>query len=202
MSMTAHRGTAVTQRHRFIERLERRRLLSAAIDAAGVLHVDGTAKADKIILSRDKRTSLLANVNGVTQIFNSAEVSRIVIDARGGDDIIQIRPATNGATITQPITVRGGAGNDLIFGGPGSEKIFAGEGDDTVSGGDGRDSLYGEDGNDSLRGNGASDLIDGATGYDTLRGDAGNDNLSGGDNPDRLRAVSYTHLTLPTILLV
>jgi hypothetical protein len=185
--MAQCKRSVVAARDRFVEQLERRRLLAAAIDASGMLHVDGTARSDKIIVSRDKGTALLVNINGVTQTFNTADVTGFVIDARSGDDVVQVLPATNGTPITQPITIRGGAGNDVIFGGPGAEKIFAGDGNDIVSGGDGRDSIYGEEGNDSLRGNGASDLIDGAGGSDTLRGDAGNDNLSGGDNPDRIR---------------
>ena len=64
-----------------------------------------------------------------------------------------------------------------------------------------------------LTGNSGANTLKGLAGNDTLQGGAGNDTLDGGDGTDTasyasassavtVNPVSYTHLTLPTILLV
>ena len=67
-------------------------------------------------------------------------------------------------------------------------------------------SIKGAGGNDKLYGYHGDDYLDGGAGNDTLFGLAGNDTLDGGAGADAMiggaGTVSYTHLTLPTILLV
>jgi Ca2+-binding RTX toxin-like protein len=169
------------------ELLEARALRAAGASVTdGVLLIEGTFKGDRVALFRDDAGAMIfAKVNGVTQLFAAADVTKIVIDTKRGDDVVEIL----GGVIERPITVWTHAGNDTIVGGDGPERLNAGDDDDIVTGGGGRDTIYGGPGPgaDILRGNGGSDLIDGEDGPDTVRGDEGNDNISGGDGIDRLR---------------
>jgi len=171
--------------------LERRRLFAAgaAIAADGAFFVEGSFKNDRVaIFQSDDGETLFAKVNGVTHRAARAGVTKIVVDSKRGDDVVEILSAVGGV-IDLPITVWTHAGNDTIAGGDGPERLNAGDDDDVVHGGNGRDTIYGGPGPgaDLLRGGGGSDLIDGEDGPDTLRGDAGNDNLSGGANADHVR---------------
>ncbi|MEA2710707.1 MAG: hypothetical protein QOF78_3308 [Phycisphaerales bacterium] len=174
----------------FFEFLEGRALRAAGATLTnGVLLIEGTYKGDRVTLYRDAAgANLFAAVNGITQSFPAADVSKIVFDTKRGDDLVKILSFTGGV-IEQPITVWTHAGKDTIVGGDGPERLNAGDDDDVVTGGGGRDTIYGGPGPgaDILRGNGGSDLIDGEDGADTIRGDAGNDNLSGGANADHIR---------------
>jgi Ca2+-binding RTX toxin-like protein len=78
---------------------------------------------------------------------------------------------------TNPCTITGTAGNDVLHGTPG---------DDVICGLAGKDKLIGKGGNDKLIGNEGKDLLLGGDGDDELLGEAGNDYLYGGDGTDRL----------------
>ena len=58
--------------------------------------------------------------------------------------------------------------------------------------------IFGNNGNDDIVGTELDEIIDGRNGNDLLNGGEGNDELIGGGG----NAVSYTHLTLPTIYSV
>ncbi len=96
---------------------------------------------------------------------------------------------------TGPVTLDGGAGNDILTGGSGGAVISGGAGNDILTGGDGGatitggaglDTITGGAGNDDLRGGDDNDQINGGAGLDLLFGDAGNDSLNGGDDNDTL----------------
>ena len=125
-------------------------------------------------------------------------------------------------------TIYGKGGNDVLYGdltasgsGTGVNSVDLGNSNSArdVGGGDdtGADSIYGGAGNDTLYGAGGDDTLDGGTGTDTLSGGAGADTflIRTGDGSSALAdanvitdftdgtdAVSYTHLTLPTIYSV
>ena len=100
------------------------------------------------------------------------------------------------------------AGGCTIFGTPGDDVLVGTNGDDHICGLGGNDKIYGKAGDDVLDGGPGKDKLFGQKGNDTLYGRKGNDQLFGGKGKDTLYgsggadAVSYTHLTLPTILLV
>jgi Ca2+-binding RTX toxin-like protein len=183
-----------------IERLETRRLLSAALDPQdpALLNVDGTAGEDVIVLDVVD-TDLVVTINGAPQNFTLATLGGITVDAGDGDDSVNIDPA-----IVIPCSIDGGAGDDTLTGGSGNDTLVGGDGNDSISGGyrddsilgdagndtlsgaDGYDSLFGGDGNDSLRGGRRRDILHGDAGDDTLRGDEHRDTLDGNAGHDGL----------------
>ncbi len=96
----------------------------------------------------------------------AVSVSSFMVNAVGGDD--QVRVSTS---VKIPVTLRGGAGNDLLVGGSGDDSLF---------GGAGADKLLGHLGNDLLNGGPGEDELFGGAGNDVLRGGPGEDLLSGG----------------------
>jgi uncharacterized delta-60 repeat protein len=87
---------------------------------------------------------------------------------------------------SQPCTITGTSGSDVLTGTAGDDVICAREGDDRVSGLGGRDVLIGGSGKDLLVGGADPDLLLGGAGYDDLRGESGNDALRGGEGGDSL----------------
>src|SRR5205823_5136979 len=88
--------------------------------------------------------------------------SRIIIQGLAGNDTL------DASASPIPVTLNGGAGNDLLLGGAGADSLQGGSGNDTLFGGRGNDTLHGNDGNDYLSA---------GPGADQLFGEAGNDQL-------------------------
>lgn len=84
-----------------------------------------------------------------------------------GNDTIYGNPIGN--------TLRGYAGNDLIYCGAGSDSAFGDTGNDIIFGETGNDKLYGGTGNDNLYGGAGNDVLRGDSGADVLDGGAGTD---------------------------
>jgi Ca2+-binding RTX toxin-like protein len=177
-----------------VERLEERRLMASDISAAlsnGVLTVDGS-DANDVILVRQVNDTL--TVDGVDGVFRVQDVRQLVVDAKGGNDVVdlsRVGPAA-GKIATE---IRGGAGHDLLLGREGPDVIAGGAGDDVLTGFDGNDQLdagdgnnfvYGGAGNDVLAASAGKDYLHGGSGDDTLRGGGGDDHLQGGDGADQL----------------
>jgi Ca2+-binding RTX toxin-like protein len=89
------------------------------------------------------------------------------------DDTVSVTP-----TVQVPVTMRGGAGNDLLLGGNGSDKLIGGPGNDRLGGRGGDDQLYGGPGSDVLNGGAGDDALHGGPGQDLLRGGSGENTLS------------------------
>jgi len=118
----------------------------------GWLVVSGTAKNDAIKLTY--RKGYITTALGKQRLyFESKQVSKIMISALAGHDVVFVGSWIIGATID------------------------GGEGNDNLTGGNGNDTLKGIAGNDTIRGGNGNDMIDGGTGCDMLYGDAGNDTL-------------------------
>src|SRR6185436_13332664 len=122
--------------------------------------------------------SYLVEGFGEHQVYGG--VSRIYID--GGADKDDIRAD---ATVTVPITLLGGDGDDKLNGGSGPDSISGGDGTDWIYGYAGADILNGDDGNDVVFGGLGNDTsISGGDGDDQLYGEEGNDTMYGGDGND------------------
>lgn len=147
----------------------------------GVLSVIGTDRAEKIQLTQ-KGSRIEVAINGRVQVrYQASTIDSISIDARGGNDIVELR-----GRIFIPATIDGGSGNDKIVGGYGHDVILGDAGNDSLYGGRGNDWIDGGAGNDLLRGQEGNDQLFGGTGNDRLHGDSGADRLHGGDGNDAL----------------
>ncbi len=94
-----------------------------------------------------------------------------------------------------PVTLLGGAGNDLLIGsnfrtvadgGEGNDTIVGGTTHDVLIGGTGSDSIIGGDGRDTILGGEGNDILNGAAGIDSILGEGGDDSIIGGKGTDRL----------------
>ena len=147
----------------------------------GLLSVRGTKGSDKIALR------LQAGQPDILQIdvgddgsadfsFPRSAITKIVVNARAGDDAVRVDESNGAFTDSIPTTIDGGNGNDTIAGGKGVETLLGGAGNDTIDGnggndlallgagddtfvwdpGDGSDTIEGQDGTDTMVFNGAN----------------------------------------------
>jgi Ca2+-binding RTX toxin-like protein len=193
MTRTRH-----ARRHPHLEPLELRRLLSAAVDGAGVLTVTGSAANDTITLSPGPNPGDVS-VTGAPDVAAGTVftgVTRAVVQALAGNDAVTAFPNLLTPTGTPlPTRLEGGAGNDTLTGGTGDDTLVGGAGNDSLDGGPG--------GNDTADYSAAASSVtvdlrrgratrDGDRGRDSLRnidavtGSNFNDNLTGDDNPNTL----------------
>ncbi len=152
---------------------------------AGVLIVTGTSGDDVIVIGPRPGNARQIRITRNGQVigeFSRSAMKHIVVFGLAGNDSISV------ATLSQPATLFGDAGNDSLTGGGGADRIDGGAGDDQLFGGSGADTLCGGDGNDFVNGQDGSDTMCGDVGNDRLIGEAGNDRLLGGDGNDGLDA--------------
>src|SRR5262245_35201946 len=142
----------------------------------GALSVVGTDAAEKIAvrLKAGDAETLQIDVgdNGSAEFsFRRKLVSRIVVDARAGDDALRVDEANGVFTTAIPTTIEAGAGNDTVLGGAGVELLLGGDGNDLVDGNGGNDRALMGAGDDVFvwdPGDG-SDVVEGEAGEDTMR---------------------------------
>jgi Ca2+-binding RTX toxin-like protein len=136
--------------------------------ATGLLTATGDNLDNTITVSRDVAGAILINggavpiVGGTPSIANTTQIQ---LSGRGGDDVI----AADGS-LTVPMTIDGGAGDDTITGGGGADVLYGGAGNDIVTGGRGNDTAFLGAGNDRFIWNpgDGSDVVEGQSGFDTL----------------------------------
>ncbi|HEY6069636.1 MAG TPA: hypothetical protein VIU81_13175 [Gaiellaceae bacterium] len=147
----------------------------------GVLEVKGTRASDKITLR------LMAGQPGILQVdvgddgsadfsFQRDQISKILVDARAGDDSIRIDESNGVFTDSIPTTLDGGRGNDTLAGGSGAETLRGGRGNDVIDGNQGSDLALMGAGDDIFvwdQGDG-SDIVEGQDGTDTMRFNSAN----------------------------
>ena len=71
--------------------------------------------------------------DGQSVVCSKAGVQRVLLELGDGDDVVAIS-----ASVTLPVTMNGGGGNDGLFGGSGDDEFFGGAGDDNLVSRDGR----------------------------------------------------------------
>src|SRR5689334_1918787 len=103
------------------EQLEDRRLMAAqliAIDPVIIaiqptpLVVNGTPYGDTISIYRDASNNIAVYENGVTNTYSPYFVSKIVVNANGGNDSVY-----SSSNVGEPMEIYGGDGNDTLYGG-------------------------------------------------------------------------------------
>jgi hypothetical protein len=164
------------------EPLESRRLLSAAV-VHHVLQIDGTPRADAIVVTRGKR-AVTVEVNGQVAEFSLRSFSTIGIRAGRGDDKVMIGTRANPVVI--PASVSAGDGSDLVIGGDANDTIAGDDGDDEISAAGGNDVVHGGAGNDTIFGGDGDDQLSGDNNADRIFANAGNDTVHGGRGDDEL----------------
>ncbi len=124
--------------------------------------INGSAGNDAVWVSPGSQSSsVVVTVNGGKSVTYT-NVSRLVIHGLAGNDRLLVDP-----TVTLPVWLDGGAGNDLLQGGSGNDLLTGGAGNDTLYGVGGTDVLIGGAGTDLLVGGAGNDLlIGGSTSYD------------------------------------
>ncbi|SMP65938.1 Ca2+-binding protein, RTX toxin-related [Neorhodopirellula lusitana] len=140
------------------------------------------------------RQNIVVSSGGIFQYFTA--VDAISGTAGSGNDSIYVM-----LNVFVPVTIHGGAGDDVIIGGSGDDHLVGGAGNDYVSGQVGNDTLYGDDeartlsgldillggiGNDVIFGGGGRDVIRGWRDDDQIHGDGGNDLIDGGTGVDTI----------------
>lgn len=125
----------------------------------GTLSILGTDEGDTVLVGRNASgdVTVLASFNpepSTPLVFAASAVARLVIEVRGGDDLVVVAPG-----VALPTYIDGGAGDDLLSGGSGGAVVVGGDGNDVLTGGGGRDLLVGGSGSDLLLGFGGEDIL-------------------------------------------
>jgi Ca2+-binding RTX toxin-like protein len=103
-------------------------------------------------------------------LCSAPAIAGFEVNAGGGDDRVSVAK-----DVTAQVTLRGGAGDDLLVGGAGSDKLIGGNGDDRLIGWRESDLLYGGPGSDTLIGGQGADVLRGGPGLDMLVAGPGKD---------------------------
>ncbi len=177
----------------------------AATVTGGVLHIEGTKKADTITVEQTGDQLEIHNGKNVVQVkvggasvnqVSMSQVRQIEINGLAGNDKIRLDGVSTAANIN------GGKGNDKITGGGGDDTLTGGLGKDVLNGGGGINTLV-ESGNVNftltdtrLTGNGTDTLsnitqaqLTGGRGNNKLNASAfsGSAILEGGGGKDTLK---------------
>jgi hypothetical protein len=99
-------------------------------------------------------------------------VAGFEVNAGIGDDTVVVSRA-----IDIPVTIRGGAGRDVLLGGSGPDKLIGGDGSDHLAGRGGDDLVYGGPGTDVIVGNAGDDVLRGGAGQDSIEGGPGENSI-------------------------
>ena len=184
-----HRS-AIASHSRVTSGFERPRLHARQLD------IVGTDGSDRIALRLENGRPDVLQVDigddGSPDFsFHRQSFDSILVDARGGDDLVRIDESAGAFTNTVPTTIAGGDGNDTLNGGSGNELFLGGNGNDTIDGNGGNDIAFMGSGDDRFiwdPGDG-SDRIEGEGGNDTMlfNGAAGPEQFDLSANGNRLR---------------
>jgi hypothetical protein len=105
-------------------------------------------------------------------LCDAPSIASFEVNSAAGDDDVSVAP-----TVSIPVTMRGGPGDDVLRGGSGPDKLIGGSGRDRLFGHRGSDALYGGAGVDALFGGKGADLLRGGPGMDVLNGGPGKDDI-------------------------
>lgn len=136
------------------------------------LSIDGTDKADMMIVNQPTPTIISITVNKSLKTYARDRIASLTLNGLSGNDTIRVLP-----TLDLPVVINGGDGHDSIDGGAAG---------DTINGGKGRDTIHGMGGRDIIHGGADIDFLFGDSKGDRIWGDAGADFIDGGSGDDRL----------------
>ncbi len=115
---------------------------------ANILYLSDTANGDALFMD-----------DIYSEFGDAARLSKIrEVRAGAGDDVVDMTSERYTAELAG-MTVRGGAGDDLIWGAAGGNSLFGDAGNDWIVGGTGDDLIAGGAGDDTLAGCGGNDIF-------------------------------------------
>lgn len=135
---------------------------------------DGRAYVIDSVVPLDVGGSVCTNPDGNPNelVCPAPRIAGFEVNADGGDDRISVSNA-----VSIPVTMRGGAGNDVLAGARGADKLIGGSGDDFLSGGGGGDLLVGANGDDFEAAGPGDDVIRTGPGKDVVKPGPGEDHV-------------------------
>jgi uncharacterized protein GlcG (DUF336 family) len=158
-------GTATLRLHE----LEDRSPVSSLIPGGtvtltgGTLTYTGTAGNDHVLIRYDGGLITVTDQSGLLGRFAPASVTNIAVSTGAGNDLIKIA-----SDVTQPATIDGGTGNDILQAGGGPTKIVGGTGKNILAGGSGSNQLVGGPNSDLLVGGSGSTTVTPGGGADKV----------------------------------
>lgn len=140
------------------------------------------ASDDRIGVKQRDDGTLDVSVNGESYEVRMAGGQELTIRAGAGDDVIEVAP-----NVRVNIVIEGGDGDDTISTGAGDDRIDGGAGKDTIFSGAGRDDIFGNSGNDVITGGDGVNIIHGGDGDDLVTAGSGTNFIEGGAGNDSIR---------------
>lgn len=111
------------------EALESRELMAvtAALTSGGILNVIGTESADQINF---RQISNAISIIGVSGSWSADQVKAIVVDLRGGNDVVSFQSSANGGNqaIVEQLSIKAGSGTDRVRLANGTDIYLSGAG--------------------------------------------------------------------------
>lgn len=175
---------------------------------SGIYFIENVEKADKLVFQGFDKLNTLDDLEKITlqgrnddgtdaTIFYGSP--QLLVIGEFAPEQIYLAPA-NGVIdfgpppvevnemrgTNSPETLKGVAGENLIYGRGGSDRLIGQGAADTLNGGKGADTLIGRGGADTLIGGAGKDTLSGGGGNDVLQGGGGDDVLKGAKGKDVL----------------
>ncbi len=144
-------------------------VLVAGASEQNMIHIwltpDGRNYVIESLVQLEVGGTICANPEGVPNelICEASLIGSFEVNSGAGDDVVSV--AEN---VAAPVTLRGGAGDDVLVGGASGDKLVGGPGNDKLVGRSGPDWLYGGAGEDRLIGGRGEDLCRGGVGSDAV----------------------------------
>jgi Ca2+-binding RTX toxin-like protein len=150
---------------------------SSGTFGSDVLKIRGATIDDNIVFGPN---GISLRSGAVKDILLSAHIDTFVVSTGNGKDIVSGAGAvclgSSGSPLVpvpfpKPLTIYGGAGDDVLVGGASDDVIYGGDGNDKITGGLGDDQLFGEEGSDTFDEGtlvSGGDTIVGGNGLDTV----------------------------------
>lgn len=126
---------------------------------------DGRSYVIESLVELEVGGTICANPEGMPNelICEAPLIGSFEVNSGVGDDVVSV-----GRDVPVPVTLRGGAGDDILVGGASGDKLVGGPGNDKLVGRSGPDWLYGGAGDDRLIGGRGKDLCHGGAGGDAV----------------------------------
>jgi hypothetical protein len=144
-------------------------ILVAGGSEQNMIHIwltpDGRSYVIESLVQLEVGGTICANPERVRNelICEASLIGSFEVNSGEGDDVVSVA-----RDVAVPVTLRGGAGDDVLVGEAGGDKLVGGPGNDKLVGRSGPDWLYGGAGDDRLIGGRGEDLCRGGPGSDAV----------------------------------